>query len=401
VPRGGVRTVQVVLTAPSGVPAGSTGAVTATATSTLAPALKKSVVDHTTINAKAGATLTPLAQTLSANPTATLSDTVTFVHILRNSGSIPISYTIQVTTSIGWATVVTPTVVGPLAPGAQTTISIKVTVPAGTPFGVSAVTTVHVRQLNGPSTDLATANDTTLVGPQFGALLTPSLNTQFALPGVTAIYTHTLQNSGANADTFVLSTLAPNGWDTRVAPSSVDLARNGSTLITVTVRVPTSALSETLDIATVRAQSVTDNTAFGSAQERTTVLQVAAVSLSPPRFRAAIPGQTITFQHALVNIGNGVDTFALTATISGTGVLNWPVTVTPLNVTLLPGGVYPVVQVRVQVPLDASPTAIGRITVKAISQSKPSVSDTLDDVIGRSGQITDLPNKIYLPVIAQ
>jgi parallel beta-helix repeat protein len=403
VPPGATRSVSIVVTAPEGVPAGSTGTITATARSSFAPFPSQRVVDRTAINAKPGARLIPSQQTLSANPTQTLSDTVTFVHTLRNSGSIPISYTLSASSPpAGWTTNISPTQAGPLAPGAETAVMVKITVPAGTPFGDVMTTTLSVQELGGPPVDLATALDTTVVGPLFGALLTPSLNQQSALPGATVIYTHTLRNTGAHTDTFLLSTIAPNGWDTRVAPSSINLPRNGTTTVTVTVHVPTSALSGTLDIATVQAQSVTDSSADpGTAQEHTTVRQVAGVSLSPPRFRTAIPGQTIIFQHTLVNTGNGLDTFTLAVTISGTSVLTWPVTINPPSVQLVQGNSYPVVQVQVRVPTNASRAASGRVIVTATSRSNPAVSDRLEDQLRGPDLINGLPNAIYLPIVAR
>jgi uncharacterized membrane protein len=405
VPRGATRTVTITVTVPSGVLSGSTGIVTATATSARTPHPSASVVDRTTINAKPGATLIPNQQTLSANPTSTSSDTVTFQHTLRNTGSIAISYTLTTTNSPpNWTTVVTPTQVGPLAPGAETTVAVGVTVPQGTAFGEVMTTTLKVQQFGVPTPDLATARDVTRVGPQFGALLTPPLNRRSALPGTTVVYTHTLRNSGLDEDTFLLSTIAPNGWDTRVAPSSVSLPRNGSTIITVTVQVPTSALSTTLtfpaDLATVRAQSVNDVNGFGTAQEETTVLQVAGVSLSPPRIRTATPGNTIQFQHTLLNSGNGLDTFDLTWTITGTGVLTWTVTVAPTIETLLTGESNPVVMVRVQVPANAAPDVVARVIVTATSRSDPRVTDRLEDLLIGPAQVVP-QQRIYLPFVAR
>jgi uncharacterized membrane protein len=403
VPPGATRSVQVIVSAPGGLSAGSSGVVTATATSAFAPFPSKRVVDRTTINAKPGATLVPAQQSLSANPTDTLSDTVTFQHTLRNTGSVAITYTLTTSNNPNrWTTIVTPTQVGPLAPGAQTTIQVQVTVPAGTLFGEVTTTTLRVQQLGGPTTDLATALDITRVGPQFGALLTPAINYGSALPGATVVYTHTLRNSGADEDTFLLSTIAPNNWDTRVAPSSVSLPRNGSTIITVTVQVPTSALSTTLDypadIATVRAASVSDVNGVGTAQEHTTVLQVAGVSLSPSRFRTAIAGSVLSFQHTLRNTGNGMDTFDLTWTISGTGVLTWNVTLSPPSDTLLPSDINPVVFVTVRVPANAAPDAVGRIVVTATSRRDPRVAARLDDVFVGPARLTT-QQLIYLPIV--
>src|SRR5262245_23539415 len=98
---------------------------------------------------------------------------------------------------------------------------------------------------------------------------------------LTAVYTHTLRNAGTDDDTFLLTAFSSSGYDKRVDPSNVRVPRNGSTIITVTLQIPTSVLSTTLsygpDLATVRAQSVNDIDGFGTAQEETSVLQVAAV----------------------------------------------------------------------------------------------------------------------------
>jgi uncharacterized membrane protein len=330
---------------------------------------------------------------------------VTFQHTLRNTGSVALTYTLAVTnTPARWTTVVTPTQVGPLAPGAQTTVQVQVTVPAGTPFGEVTTSTLRVQQLGGPAVDLATALDITRVGPQFGALLTPPINRGSALPGATVVYTHTLHNSGADADTFLLSTIAPNGWDTRATPSSVSLPRNGSATITVTIRVPTSALSTTLDypadVATVRAASVSDPSAVGTAQEYTTVQQFAGVSLSPSRFRRATPGRVLSFQHTLLNIGNGMDTFDLSWTISGTGVLTWQVTISPPSDTLLPGDSNPVVFVTVLVPENAAPDTIGRLTITATSRRDRRITDRIDDVFAGPARLQS-QQRMYLPIITR
>src|SRR5690606_23112764 len=125
-------------------------------------------------------------------------DTVVFFHTLTNTGSQILSYELSVSNNpFIWTTLITPTTVRPLNPGEQAIIQVSVTVPAGTAFGEENITTLEVRAV-GDSTVLASASDTTRVGPQFGAMLTPQTNAQTVLPGTTAIYTHTLRNTGAN-----------------------------------------------------------------------------------------------------------------------------------------------------------------------------------------------------------
>ncbi len=397
--------VTVTVTAPTGVRFGTVGVVTATATSALDPNLQDSVVDETTINEAPGAELIPNEQTLYVQPEDDQPVTATFFHELRNSGSKDLAYTLSTSgDQAGWTSVVSPTETGELAPGETTPISVSVTMPAGTARDEQNATTVEVRELSGPDTLLEEAVDTTIAGSEYGVLLTPPVNYGTALPGKTRTYTHTVTNIGASTDSFVFSTINNFGWETSVAPSSIDLPAGGSGTITVFVRVPTVAVSHTLDlppnIATVIARSVADPTMSGSAEEQTQVLQVAGVSLSPGQFNPVTPGSNIiTFRHTLLNTGNGVDTFTLTAT-SDQG---WEVTLTPLRQTLVSGRSYPV-EVQVQVPSDIPPGIISRIRLTATSQSDPGVTSMVENIMSYGSRGSEPGNRsssLYLPLIAR
>jgi uncharacterized membrane protein len=396
---GAARSVLVSVTVPNNIQAGSTGTVTATATSAHAPFPQDSVTDRTTANAIIGASLEPTEQSMTANSSSTLSDTVTFIHTLRNTGSISASYVLTKSASLSWASALTPTETGPLLPGQSAPVTLTVTVPAGTPSSSPPnILTIGVADTTNPGEQLAAAYDTTLVGPQAGVLLTPQTIGQSALPGATAIYTHTLKNTGATTDTFVLTAMSPNGWDTSVAPSSIDLPSEASTTISVTVRVPTSAISGTLDSTMLRAQSLTDNDVFGKAQDDTTVLHVAGLSLSPSRTLPPALGAMVSFQHTLVNTGNGDDTFLLTATLSSTSAISWPVTLTPSSISLPPGGTNASIAVQVAVPANLPLLARAQVVVTATSLSDPSVREQVVDTISSLGQIGNR-YFLHLPVI--
>lgn len=391
--------VTVTVTAPTGVVAGTVGTVTATARSALSPNPQANVVDTTTVNAVPGAELIPPEQSTFAQPKDDQPVTVTFFHTLRNSGSTVISYTLTTTgDSPGWTSVVSPTETSALVPGATTTISVSVTMPAGTTRDTENVTTVLVQERDGPGTILAQAADTTIAGAQFGVLLEPPVNYGTAFPGTTRAYTHTLTNIGTSPDIFLFSTVNNFGWETTVSPSSIELPAGAKNTITVTVRIPTTALSDTValppNIATIIARSNSDPTIFGSAEEQTSVLQVAGVSLSPGQFSAVSPrSNVITFKHTLLNTGNGVDTFTLTATSD----LGWSVTVTPAEQALAVGRSYPV-EVRVQVPSNIPPGTISRVRVTATSRSDPRITGTIENVLRYT---SDAPTEaeIYLPLI--
>jgi uncharacterized membrane protein len=396
--------VTVTVTAPTGVVAGTIGVVTATAISALDPNPQASVVDETTINEAPGAELIPDEQTQYELPQEDSPVTVTFVHELRNSGSIPLSYTLAtVDDQADWTSTVAPTETEELAPGATIPISVSVTMPAGTERDTQNITRVEVRERGGPDTLLAQAEDTTLARTQTGVLLEPPINYGSALPGKTRAYTHTVTNIGTDTDIFIFSTINNFGWETSVAPSSIDLAASESSIITVTVRIPTVALSNTVslppNIATIIARSSVDPTVTESAEEHTTVLQSAGVSLSPGQFNPVTPrSNVITFRHTLLNTGNGVDTFTLTAT-SDQG---WEVTVIPQEQALAVGRSYPV-EVRVQVPSDISPGMISRVRVTATSQSDPSVNSVVENILSYSGRGSEPGNRssLYLPLIAR
>lgn len=397
VPRNTSRNVQVRVRAPTGVVAGAIGTVTVTATSALAPAVQRSVIAETVLNGIDGAELLPAEQTKSANPTEALADTVTFFHTLRNSGSTVISYTLSAGDDLGWATIVSPTVVGPLLPNQTAPISVSVTAPAGTATGVRNLATVQVRALANPAALLAEAQNTTIVGPQFAVLLDPPVNRGTALPGATVAYTHTLTNIGSNSDIFELLTIPGLGWDTTVTPPFANLGPGASQVITVTVRVPTSVLSGTLDIATVIARSTANPALSASAEERTTILQVAGADLSPPLFTTITPNTSLTLVHTLVNTGNGLDTFTLEATDQQ----NWDVTISPASVTLRAGRSFSSVVVTVQTPANLAPNVVNTITVRAVSRRNPAVVARVLDVLSYPQLQDDPPpaNRTYLPLV--
>jgi hypothetical protein len=85
-----------------------------------------------------------------------------------------------------------------------------------------------------------------------------------AKPGDHVVYTHTLLNTGNISDTYNLTWSTSRGWSTAVAgaggatillPGSVTLLPSQTALITVTVSVPTGAMTGTLDTTVVTATS--------------------------------------------------------------------------------------------------------------------------------------------------
>ncbi len=155
VPRNATRTVQLVVTVPSGVAAGdltfsvtakSQGDATKTATQ----------IDTATVEAFDAASI---SEGTSKNGLPNTS--VTFTHTLTNTGSTPIAFYITTGNSqAGFTSTISsgsPTAV--LNPGDKTTISVQVTLPSGVSGGTANITTVEVRKDSPSGTILDSATD--------------------------------------------------------------------------------------------------------------------------------------------------------------------------------------------------------------------------------------------------
>jgi len=118
--------------------------------------------------------------------------------------------------------------------------------------------------------------------------------------------------------------------------------------------------------------------------------QVAGVDLRPPRFSIGAAGTAVVFAHTLTNLGNGPDSFTVTA-VSARG---WPVTLyrdwdgdgllgagdslLTGPVPLTPGSAASLLA-RVAIPGAASPGVSDTITVTATSRFSPAVSSSVQD----------------------
>lgn len=102
-----------------------------------------------------------------------------------------------------------------------------------------------------------------------GVTLSPG-SASNAMPGEDIIYTHTLLNSGSLTDTYDLSYDSSEGWSAVLA-SPVTLGPGEETTITVTISIPTDAITGTVDTLNVTATSQTDGDVSATATNTTTV----------------------------------------------------------------------------------------------------------------------------------
>jgi uncharacterized membrane protein len=201
--------------------------------------------------------------------------------------------------------------------------------------------------------------------------------------------------------TFTLKALSSRGWQAEASPSSVRLAPGEQIVVTVVTEVPANTRVLT-DPTTLQVIFQEQDTVVASAEDWTTVLQVAGVNVAEPIVTSAELGQVLTFQHRIQNLGNENDTFEITATTS----LNWPIRI--LSPT---GGIraigynrsYEQVLIEVTVPANAPLGIAQAITIRATSQFNTGVTAALNNVITTPPLPPQPPPvyKVYQPVIVR
>ncbi len=100
---------------------------------------------------------------------------------------------------------------------------------------------------------------------------------QIVTPASIITYTHTLTNTGTNADTFTLDVSSSQGWpvsllgETETLSLPLQLDAGLTTTFLISLSVPTSVISGTVDMVVIRATSQTSPTVSISVTDTTTV----------------------------------------------------------------------------------------------------------------------------------
>lgn len=200
---------------------------------------------------------------LSASPSTimgTPGGTVTFNVVVTNIGSINDTYTLTIAGN-AWSTTVPcgGSVSVAALPAANTvTCPVTVTIPNPVANGASDRVTITAVSTGDPSIPPASHSIAlTTNTPRYGVRLTLTVpdDSLSGTPGNPVTYILTVQNTGNVTDTFNLA-VSGNTWATTVVPSSVTLAPNASnTNLIVTVNIPSDALHDAVDVATITAYS--------------------------------------------------------------------------------------------------------------------------------------------------
>lgn len=302
---------------------------------------------------------------------------IVYSHTLTNTGSGIDRFALSVLAEnpAGWAIGLVPTQTAFLPAGETMTFTVSVTPPPGTPPTVIHTVQVEARSLNTLGIVVTdTLTDTTTVLEAAGLQLLPMTQTQTIPDDSTAVYFHTLQNTGNVTTTADLSISGvPAGWPVTVEPASVNLAPAQTVPVTVTVTAPPGSGGLT-HVASITATAAVDPSVQATAVDTTTVLVLAGVIIEPDNLIITDPDTVVTFTHTVTNTGNGAETFDL----SYVNTLTWTTTVIPDFVTLGLGESAEVL-VEVVVPPDAVLDAPNFTTVTARSRSNPNVLDTAVD----------------------
>jgi uncharacterized membrane protein len=409
--RGLTATVELTLTVPASALAGTLNTFIVTARSASDPNASDAATNTATVLPRPGVTLLPPSQ--SGDGPA--GDVVVYSLVVSNSGNITDSFTLTRTNTLTWTTLLTPTFVGPLAPGQALTVTFETTIPPGTPDDTLSVATITATSGLSPTTQ-ATAQITTTAGRAFSLLFSKD-ESATVRPGEVVSYTHRLVNTGARTDSFVFEVTPGLNWPVRVFPDTVqDLGPGEGVTVTVRISVPRSTAATRQssapifppDETLVRVFSVSDPRSQGQVRNTTTVRQVAGLEFSPRNARSAQPGATLSLQHSLTNRGNGFDSFSFSARTQR----GWQVTLSANETpNLAPAGIAGFASsptfsllVTVRVPTTAAPGDFETLTITATSRLDGRVFATVIDsvavpLIQEEPQPPTTPRQVRLPLV--
>ena len=209
-------------------------------------------------------------------------------------------------------------------------------------------------------------------------------------PGTHAVLTHTVENIGNAQDTFSVNAISANGWSVQVAPTQVTLPAGGSSVVTMTLEVPTGQPAGATDTINVSVASVPNPAVVDGVQDHVTVALVPALTFTPDGEGGALPGTMAVYEHILTNDGNGTDIFHLSASSS----LGWSVSIKPHALTLASGS-SAAVRAYVTVASSAVEGATEDTTITATSVSDGTVTASVTDRTTAYGW----PYSLFLPLV--
>jgi hypothetical protein len=159
-----------------------------------------------------------------------------------------------------WATTITPTLIGPLEPGATAAITAAVSIAAD---GLADTVTVTLTSQGDP-TQVAAAILTTTATTVGGPVISPTISLQSGLPGSTVVHVLQITNPNAITDAYDLS--ANHSWPVTLPAAAIGpLAGGGNTPLTISVTLPLTAPNGAGDVALLTVTSRLNTTQAATA----------------------------------------------------------------------------------------------------------------------------------------
>jgi len=377
---GASTALNVVVTIPAGAAGGASDTVNVKVTSQGDPSKFAPAALTTTVTTiLRGVSVSPAAAAQSGLPGAI----VTYTLSVTNTGGASDTFTVTVS---GNAFVTNaPASIGPLAAGANTTINVLVTIPAGAAGGASDAATVQVTSRGDP-TKFGTSTLTTTANTVRGVVTTPGTAGQSGAPGAVMIYTLSVTNTGNASDTYTV-TITGNAFVTSAPASIGPLAAGASSTLNVTVTIPAGAAGGASDVANVKVTSRGDPAKFANSTLTTTVNTVRGVTLTPSTAsQAGLSGMAVTYTLSITNTGNASDTFAVTISGNAFGAT------APLTVGPLAAGASTNFEVTVTIPVATSGGTSDTASVTVKSQGNNAIT-------ANANLTTSVWFGIYLPLV--
>lgn len=326
---------------------------------------------------------------LSVSPGAS----ATYTHRLTHNAQVERTYTIQITSTLGWASAPTFVTLPAAAAGSTTSadFNVVVSVPAGT--ATNTVDTTTVRAFFSATLSSATRTNTTTaqVAAQNPAApaVSPGQTKPFTPNLVT--FTHKVTNTGDLQGTFQVLNLqvvgAPPGFNATWSLAKTLLNGKESTDLTISVTTPAAAPAP--GNITVRfAVGVVGGPQTSDVDDIITVAAVRSFTFTPaePQAKSTPSGSDVSFDYVLTNTGNAADSFSVTGAVTGSPN---PLTVVGVSaspsLTNLPAGGSSNVRVTFRVPQGtlASPPSYGiSVTAQGTGGASPPAA------VVRTGTVT-------------
>ena len=207
-------------------------------------------------------------------------------------------------------------------------------------------------------------------------------NTLTGLPETTVVHSVVVENSGTISDSYDLA-IAGNSWATILSDNSVTLNASSSTVVAVTVTLPTHPAGTDVmtDTFTLTATSQADNSVSDTYNGTTRSEITPSFNFTGTNNQVGVAGQTITYTLTIQNNGNYTDTFSLQL-----GAYNWTTTLSANSISLA-AGQSGIVEVYVMIGAGMSDS----VDVTATSN--------WDNTLQQTITLNSSTNRLYLPII--